>query len=415
MNLSPEYHLVRDEFASQHANPPSNDQAIRGLAGALLEEAPDTQLTQAIDGLAKARLGTEHPLGGSTVSEVAGLIRTCISAYVITASKDSHKKFSYEGFDGSKWRPWLKKVNGALAMPETRADEQLLLNFETGIVMTSVASRYNTVELLAQLLRPRWGKDVWALDIGSGIMEGPNQIFKKKNFPMSVDRVRHDDEPKGSDDLTEKVNRLLALPTPISNYVCLDQRNVYLPHRKRFDPNVVTWVRAGMRPEKEYSNPNFRQTFDGVIKHKNSHVHFKPLNVLRHFDAEKFEEEYGGRKFHIIGGITVWHQLRKQGEIEAMYSWMRDHLADGGIIIGQEHARLQNSSGRPAPIGSLRIERHWHVPDRYKTFVEDAAHPAGPGLQEAFSSLDSRCKDIFISHAALAADGGLKEIQELIS
>jgi len=399
---------LHEEFRYQAKHPPGEDQITGALFGALLEEPADSELSRAIEVMSVLRT-QGHP--DVSASEIAGVVRASICTYLLSHDED----FSYRGLTTpERWRPKLGLISEAIRDEHSQSVgiTNFYFNLVSRKVQTSLPDRYKSLALLLQTSGERFSKEVAWLDVGSGVMEGAQQLATYDRFPMKFSAVSSArtsfDEPDRR--LTGKINRLLKREPPISQAVCNDVENIYYEHYGMHDPTVLEWARGSLRPS-EHLDRKFMKKFDALAAEKAPHVRFVKGDLNNPGDAERIRDQVEGRTFDVVSFMTSLHQVTK-AQREVMLERASELLSDDGMVVVQDFAYLP-ASKRPLPFTSLQTYQHWHVPGHYRTHVYDALHPQ-PGLQETFYFKDSRCQELLLGTAQLMVDGALTPIDEAI-
>lgn len=412
------FELVRGELEIQASAPPGGDLIYGAWAQSMLDEPPTTPLGEAMRALAETRLHNDispsecgRTVSSDVISETVGTLRASMITFLITTINN----FSYESLEKPEnWIPLKQKINAALAKPapETPQEEQLALNLQSRRVQTSLSDRYTSIEVAVQALRERFPEGIRWLDIGSGIMQGPNRLFRKDEFPLHIQAMLNASGHE-NEELTAKVRALLKRPSLFKECVCVDTQNVYLPSRDMFDPRVLEWARGSLRPG-EFSSPEFMRTFEGLAASKHPGISFEWLNVLRPADADTFEKRHPGKQFDLISLVTTAHQMPRV-VFQAIMQWADSKLSDNGLLWMKDFGHLAGRhNSLQHPYGNVRMFTHWHLPFRYRDFFADNQQLL-PGFQEAFRYKDnSRCMKMTTSTGRLALNGELYPIADLI-
>ena len=436
------YDLLREEALRQSAKPPGGDPVIASLATAFLEEPEDSRFMQLVRATVDDRFERRDParpkqesarerrkneqaisplkFNASGISEMFGMFRATASEFAMHAAPG---EFSYEGFEQpSRWRQVFSELAEAVLDPnrDDTAAVQAEINLKGKKVQTTIPERYSVPELIAQTVRERFPDGVDWLDVGSGIMEGARQIVYKDKYPMVFTKVSEhtsttpeDTDQDKVDELTIKANRLLALPSLVNRFVCVDIQSVYQQSENRYDPGAVEWAKASLRPS-EYMDKGFMMKFNGLLEEEPDNIFFLQTDLLQESMRDTFLNAAPARSYDIISFVTMLHQLPIVSRLRMMHQAI-SMLKPNGLIIAQDFAYCAKPyAGHPISPSGLRMYSDWfRTPYRYNTFVYDAAHQE-KGFQMAFQSHDSRCRQIALGAGSLMVNGELQSVRKLI-
>ncbi len=426
--LLPVMELFHEEVQYQSKHPPGEDPVTGAFYSRLLEEPLSSPLSVAIEEMIDLHIKRED--GMIMPSVWANNVRASIFTFLMTKTEQTHiaKKFSFNGLDDPKaWDKHFREVNEALgntysSWPTDRATDALNSNLLINNVQTTISDRNGPLELVMQSLRERFPDGIDWLEEGCGIMLGAQQMLLKDRYPFNFNSVGllGDNFERKNARLTHKANRLVKRSSLLNNVVCVDLVPVYHNGRAAnsshasiapgYDPSAVEWARGSLRPS-EYSNPSFMKKFNGLLVEKSPKITFTRADLSDEVGAEKFEDRHPGKKFDVISFLTVLHQMSGHKR-HMMMERGKSLLKPGGIMVIQDFGYLPPAR-RPLPISSLQMYRHWHSPGRYRTFVYDSDHQI-PGLQEAFRSKDSRCKDLAVVGARMIINNQTYPLSDII-
>lgn len=353
-----------------------------------------------------------------TAPYIAGIVRTAYRAYL----EESDPNFDIQSLTTKEsWRQPLGQI--ALALNEEKAGRgdlytrNLHTNLWTRQVQTTIPERYAFAELLLQVTRERFPNGVNALDIGTGIMLGPlammdNEARKRLRFKQAINPGQllwASDRRRSS---LEYVNTLLAKPSILNSYVCVDTAPIYHESRQAYDQGIIAWSKASRRPS-EANDP----LIDRLTSNKPDNVRFYQANLAKAEDFVEFKKRLDAKTFDVITRITTDHQMNP-GERAAMDFNLRSILSPNGLSLIVDFASLQRRRSllQPQDITDLRMLMQWHRPLSFRGFINDQVAPKGRkrGLEHAASFNDSRCKELTLGLAHIAINGERVPLSEAI-
>ncbi len=294
-----------------------------------------------------------------------------------------------------------------LAPSEDDRAERLSINLLSDSVGTNPFTRATPDELLMQSLRERFPDGYRWLDVGSGMLEVPNQVLNKQQHPFPrIVMYRHhspkDTHPRWIRDkvLTVVAKKLLVRDHLVNFCLAVDLTDPY-----RGD-HAQKWSRGSLRGS-ELADPNFRNTYEDFAAKRHPKLEYKTADLTSDLETAALREQIGNNKFDIVTMSTVQHQLSPQERFK-MDSNAATLLAPGGLIIKKDFAWVSKSASQ-----SMHFYKHWHKNGRYRTFALDPSLP-DLGWQEIFRARDSRCRELLVSTGKLAVNGSLVTISELM-
>ncbi|MDB5171094.1 MAG: hypothetical protein JWO35_788 [Candidatus Saccharibacteria bacterium] len=405
--LLPVKEAFHQELLDQVKRPPGDDAVTSAFYERLSQEPEISPLSIAIEDMIDFRMKRED--GTVSPSLLVNNVRASIFTFLTTSKQTNgdRNKFSFKGLDTPEsWNKHFDLVNQALSSvyspyKKDRSTDALSFNLQYRNAQTNIAERYGPLELIMQSLAERFPNGIDWLDVGSGIMEGAQQLTHKAVYPLgfkSVDRVGNNFKTK-DEQLTHKANRLVRQTSLLNDIVCVDLNDVYhtINGRSGYDQGNLEWARGSLRPG-EQSDPRFMMKFNGLVAEKSSNITFTRADLSDETGAAQFAEKHPGKTFDVISLMTMLHQMPDEKK-HSITERAKRLLSPGGIIVIQDFAYLPPAK-RPLPIESLKMYAHWHDRGRYRTFVYDSALEKR-GLQEVFRFKGSRCEDLAIAGGRL--------------
>ncbi len=401
------------EFKHQAKVWRDNEPVTSAFWGATLEAAQTGPIAESLQ-----EVTTTHAIKNpdATAPFIAGIIRTAYRAYL----EESDPDFDIQTLTTKEsWKAPLGQVAVALhEEAEGRGDQHsanLITNLWTGRVQTTIPQRYATDELILQVTRERFPYGVHALDIGSGIGLGPlammdEQARKRLRFQQVYNPAQPFCDPERRRQPLEITNSLLARPSILNSYVCVDIATVYHEARSAYENGIIAWSKASRRPSEAKDD-----LIDTLTNNKPDNVCFRQANLANAKEFTKFEDWLDGRKIDFITWNTTAHQM-KPDERAAMFYNLKSILSPVGIIKLKDFATLQRRrSLLPQDITDIRMLQRWHMPLSFRDFIYDSALPQRMrGMEHAFSFNDSRCEELTIALAHIAINGEPVPIHEAI-
>jgi len=395
---------ILNEFYRQSKHPPGGDEVIGALSTALFREtALNDTVAEALEDVITLRRLTNDDL---SPSEVAGIIRcTLLNDQLQQGNEPQYWS------NPNNWRAAIREVAQLVtqsepAVSESERAERLWMNLVGDHVNTNPFTRAAPDELLMQVLTDRFPDGYTWLDIGSGMVEVPNQILAKDRYPFEPIKMYRRlgrtaiSAWKEAPDLTQKANQLLNRPHRLKRVVAVDLIN---PYKSMHNQNLA---RAALRPD-ELKNSHYMEKWDGLAKEHPDELEFVEADFTNERDVRLFTKSINSLKFDLITISTVQHQLSRKERMR-MDMLALQQLADGGLLMKKDFIE-----SRPSDPRANRFFKHWHLPGRYRAVVCDPANPS-QGWQEIVRAMDSRCTDLAIGWGVLAVNGSFQSFDRLI-
>jgi hypothetical protein len=398
---------LKHEFYEQCVYWEKRDEpAMAALFSALFYESlvnPDLEAIMA-DVVSVRRLNNDD----LSTSEVAGTWRVTLF--------DDQLQLGKEPQNFTKREQWQEPLNDLIrlvtnltpSIEESERAERLQISLISESTGTNPFSRATPDELLMQALNQRFREGYHWLDIGTGMVEIPNQVLQKQDFPFEPAKLYGSEnlspgvkEWTESAKLTKAAKRLLARDHLVQWCLAVDLVD---PYRSEYTQKRSL---ASLRGS-ELADKTFMNTYLGLAAKQHPKLEYKTADLTLQHDTEKLRAELGDTKFDIITMSTVQHQLSRQ-ERRDMDRNALSLLAPGGILFKKDF--LSVSPNQPHV---QRFFKNWHQKGRYRGFVYDPAH-SDLGWQEFCRNYDSRCKDIVIGSGRIAVGGRMRQFENLIS
>jgi hypothetical protein len=292
------------------------------------------------------------------------------------------------GYDQpAAWKREFIEVEQLLMENDSPEAEALAISITTGMAKTNVGARGIPYELFLQTIRRRYPNNARSLHVGSSIMVVENQILRKAEFPYPrtglVDQHGHP-----LPDLTEKANRLLALPSPLDSIVCVDSERVYNNRAGHYTDAAVGEAKAWRKPGELADKKALLEDAE-LSSVKANGIEFiwadfaDPKSMEEHFDPS-----YQDSKFPIVAILTVLENVAPT-ERKAIMREALHRVTDDGVIWVQGH--VFPNGQKPA---HFKTFQNWHEKGRnkyisYCMFAEDDFL-----RQEVFAASDSRISQL---------------------
>lgn len=339
--------------------------------------------------------------------EVLGVFRTS----VIHTCRKLDPDFS----DTNRRTPadWQMPLEAFTGVVDKRRRDPLAAEADTNLnvrkVTTTLLQRYVPTEVIVQCLRERFPKGIRMLEIGPGVMAGAKHLLNKELYPMETSSTICQDS---DEDLTEKVNRLLSLPSLIKEAVCVDVEPIFNEDREMYDPGAVEWSISSLRPS-ERNDPSFLEKFYTILAVKDRRIRFYYLNLLKQKHLVDFKDEQDN-KFDVIVRNTNTHQLSAKHN-KVMDAALMDLAGPNAVVIEQDFMYLNpGSQSGPVPFSARRIKKEWTEPFSYTTNIVDLAQEK-IGFQKVFDFQDnSRCQHMRIHGGGLEINDQVWPIVDII-
>lgn len=285
---------------------------------------------------------------------------------------------------------------------------------------TPIKSRYYLAELFAQLGgSERFPRGIRALDVGSSVMVGAQQLMSKDEFPMSFERVviAPDDRDEYID-VTENAERLVARKSIFKEIVCVDSYPVYWETRGGYDTTLEEFAISCMRPS-ERSNKTYQDTVKALMAKdkKASNINFMWADLLTPSGLATFKEQYP-EKFDMILVNYVTQELppHDQRRLHHILGELLHKPGDGGGIILYVHPAYTHPVNvtQPVPIRNVRHYETHVKPFRHSMHLVDNLY-VPEGVQEVMSFRNNRCQDILVrASGGLMVRGTFQSIPDLL-
>lgn len=397
---------LKNEFYEQSVYWEKRDEpAMSALFSALFYESlvnPDLEAVMA-DVISVRRLNNDD----LSTSEVAGTWRVTLF--------DDQLQLGHQPQNFTERDQWQGPLNDLIrlvtasnpSLEESERAERLQISLISESTGTNPFSRATPDEILMQTLNQRFPDGYRWLDIGTGMVEIPNQILQKKDFPFgpvklygSENLVHGAKDWAESPKLTKAARRLLARDHLVQWCLAVDLVD---PYKSEYTKKRSL---ASLRGS-ELANKSFLDTYLGLAAKYHSLLEYKSVDLTLQHDTERLRAELGDQKFDIITMSTVQHQLSKQ-ERRDMDRNAVSLLAPGGILFKKDFLSVS-----PSQPHAQRFFKNWHQKGRYRGFVYDPAH-TDMGWQEFCRNYDSRCKDIVVGSGRIAISGKMRQFENLI-
>jgi hypothetical protein len=378
----------------------------------------------------------------ATSSELIGIIRTS----VIAACHDIDSTFTdKDRTQASHWRKPLAQLNHVLAtQPNSLAVTKFEANMYQRNIATNFPGRYMPLEMLLQVLGDRFPDGVRMADFGSSVGAGINWQLRKDELDqrykmlMKFAHVAEFGNPRS--DLTEKANEILDLLPILRDVVEIDIQSVYSPNKEingqrgdmMYDPAFGEWARFSFRA-KERHDPAFMDMFKELVRYKPDLVKFYMGNLLVEHHLKQFEELHASEeKFDVFNMSVSVHQNHPSTFMRLLNIANRLTHKDGLILVhefghlrypGHEDAKEipdlntidPKVLGTPMSLDRFETVDFWHIPQNFRSFAIDKAHPRGLGFQVAMVYDDnSRCTKPTVMPATFKLGKRVHKLPKLI-
>lgn len=300
---------------------------------------------------------------------------------------------------------------------EILSDESRLAYFRTNLmrkdrrVQTNRASRYATVEIMGQLL----GKTS-LIDIGSGILQGPEQLYHKDRYPFAPVSIHTGNTKHAPRDIdaTIRANELLKRSRVFRTLFANDIVSPY-------DLGTHTWTKASLRPT-EMLNKEFMDRVDAFAEATLSDRN-NPHPRIPFFEGDFTSEEEMAPLMEAVGDddankldsasmITFPHQIGDLQQFDpdpALHNTIigraRKLLRPDGVILVQDFVFERKNY--------LNFYADWR-PGHYKMFALQMDDPR-QRWQELFVALDvSQCRYLRLGKGSLYINGEYVPIRDAL-
>lgn len=346
---------------------------------------------------------SSHPR--NNLSEHVNMVRSTIVMYTIQSGGE---------IPGTQeqWREQITNIehdlnahtNNQLAEGGRGRVEQLFVTLELNArsLQTNVASRYNTVEFLSQVMAHRFSRGVSIADVGCSAMQGLNMLAMKDEYGIEPVRV-YGPTGKVSNKYTSRYNQIISGPSAFRFGIGIDAHPVISEHD-------LTWNKANLRLA-ELRDPQFMEQYNRLASVNPTNVTFEWKDFSSKGDIQDLQDKYKHDKPNIFTFLTMLYQLNPDERTIALSS-VPDLISENGLVIVQDAARPTGPELKDIQITG----DNWHDDNEepYCTMVYDMQNP-GLGWQIiAYGIKGSRFNRIRLGAGKLAVRGELMNAAEYL-